>query len=395
LVFRNRRQGDVEVEDLNVNTTAEMETVMITGQESSLPKDLLDAMARSAAKVGVRGGPALGEISDDHDRSTTSLIGKEPTEELEAWKNKGLAAVKSVSWNSAASNTLQDITPRNFESKMKELLKSAETRFIFSPGNAKAREFMVTQLKQALGDENTVKTQDFGVSFGGLRSYHGKGVNVIGTLKGTENPEEYVVLGAHYDSIPNSGPAPGADDNGSGATALLLAAKALKEGLPHKRTILFVSFSGEEEGLLGSTAFVQSRIAEDPTHFKGAIILDQVGFTRNHKSPGSVIFETSGSEGAKQRIIDTMALTAENVLPGTHFDVNYHGWGSDHMPFLEAGSPAVLLIERDNLYSADHYGHTPKDAIGNLDFNFAAKVARLAAASISNLSSPDEAKKKL
>merc|ERR1719408_387439 len=116
-----------------------------------------------------------------------------------------------------------------------------------------------------------------------MTDYKGKGVNVIGRLEGTEKPHEYVVLGAHYDSVPYTGAAPGADDNGSGVAALLLAAEALAK-FPHKRSILFVSFSGEEEGLLGSRAFVQDQVKTDSKNMmKGAIIMDQIGFTRSAK----------------------------------------------------------------------------------------------------------------
>ena len=115
---------------------------------------------------------------------------------------------------------------------------------------------------------------------------------------------------------------------------------------------------------------------KDRENFKGAIILDQVGFQKEKSAAASVIFETKGNEDPKQTIVDTMALSAKASVPRAEFKVNYHGWGSDHMPFLEAGLPAVLLIERDNLYSAEHFGHTPKDTLENVDYDFGAKVAR-------------------
>jgi len=373
---------------------ANQEAVKTTVNDEELPKELLKAMGDSARAANVRGGPlpkAFGG-ADDHDPSTTSLIGgKEPKEMLEAWKNKGLATVENVSWSAAAKNAFDnDFTTASYEKLLKDFVGSAESRFIFNKGNAQAREFIVQNMGDSLG-KSQVSLQDFKVDFGSAENggQPRKAVNVIGRLEGKERPKEYVVLGAHYDSVPYTGVAPGADDNGSGVASLLLAAKALAKW-PHERTIVFVSFSGEEEGLLGSRAYVKDLAEKDRENFKGAIILDQVGFQKDKSAAASMIFETKGNEDPKQRIVDTMALTAKSALPRAEFKVNYHGWGSDHMPFLEAGLPAVLLIERDNLYSAEHFGHSPKDTLDNIDYDFGAKVAKLAAASIANLASPEK-----
>lgn len=90
--------------------------------------------------------------------------------------------------------------------------------------------------------------------------------NIVGMLKGSSLPDEYVVIGAHYDHI-GVGKADvngdsiynGADDNGSGTAGLLLAAEAMAASPSRpERSIVFVAFSGEEKGLLGSKAYVRS-----------------------------------------------------------------------------------------------------------------------------------------
>lgn len=58
--------------------------------------------------------------------------------------------------------------------------------------------------------------------------------------------------------------------------------------------------------------------------------------------------------------------------------VNYHGWGSDHISMLNAGFPAVLLIERDNLHAEDLFGHTVNDDLSHISWPFATKIAKLA-----------------
>ena len=88
--------------------------------------------------------------------------------------------------------------------------------------------------------------------------------NVIGIVKGSELPDEFVVVSAHYDHIgvgaPKDGDAihNGADDDATGTTAVLLLADAIGKGSKPKRSIAFVCFSAEEKGLRGSAAFVES-----------------------------------------------------------------------------------------------------------------------------------------
>ena len=100
-----------------------------------------------------------------------------------------------------------------------------------------------------------------------LRSEKVEVKNVMGMIKGNELPDEYVVIGAHYDHIGQSRPNDpakdsifnGADDNASGTTGILLSAEALVNAPSRpKRSIVFVGFSGEEKGLLGSKAFADN-----------------------------------------------------------------------------------------------------------------------------------------
>jgi Peptidase family M28 len=85
--------------------------------------------------------------------------------------------------------------------------------------------------------------------------------NVVGVLRGSEKPDEYVMVSAHYDHLgigPPVGGDPiynGADDDASGTTAVVLLAESLAQGPRPRRNVMFVCFSGEEKGLLGSEAF--------------------------------------------------------------------------------------------------------------------------------------------
>jgi hypothetical protein len=100
-------------------------------------------------------------------------------------------------------------------------------------------------------------------------------VNVVGVLRGSTKPDEYVMVSAHYDHIgivpPVAGDSicNGADDDASGTTAVVMLAEALSKGAPLKRSIAFVAFSAEEKGLRGSRAF-----AENPPLPLAAIVAD-------------------------------------------------------------------------------------------------------------------------
>jgi carboxypeptidase Q len=95
--------------------------------------------------------------------------------------------------------------------------------------------------------------------------------NIVGEIEGSVHPEQVVVLGAHLDSWDLS---PGATDDGTGVAAVLAAAHAIQaSGVRPKRTIRFVLFTGEEEGLLGSQAYVEQHRAE-LSNFTCALVMD-------------------------------------------------------------------------------------------------------------------------
>lgn len=86
--------------------------------------------------------------------------------------------------------------------------------------------------------------------------------NVLGFVRGTDSPDSFVVITAHYDHLGAIGPDyyfPGANDNASG-TAMLMELAARFARNPARYTVVFVAFAGEEAGLIGSKALVDERI---------------------------------------------------------------------------------------------------------------------------------------
>jgi hypothetical protein len=167
--------------------------------------------------------------------------------------------------------------------------------------------------------------------------------NVVGFLPGRgELAKEYVVVGAHYDHVGMGGPgslAPGtievhngADDNGSGTTALLEVARRISsaEGVAPRRGIIFIAFSGEEKGLLGSKYYVRN--ARWPLEQTVAMVnMDMVGRLRENNL---TIFGTGTAVG-----FDALV---ERINESTNFllDKQAAGFGpSDHSSFYEASIP--------------------------------------------------------
>ena len=131
-----------------------------------------------------------------------------------------------------------------------------------------------------------------------IRNYFKKGpiklYNVIADIPGTEKPDEYVIVGGHIDSWDG---ATGATDNGTGVSTTLEAARILmKAGVKPKRTIRFMLWSGEEQGLLGSAAYVKAhkdlmpKISAVLVHDGGTNYLSGIGATEAMLSDFEQVF---------------------------------------------------------------------------------------------------------
>lgn len=165
-----------------------------------------------------------------------------------------------------------------------------------------------------------------------------KARNVVATLKGSEIPEEEIVIGGHLDSWDL---ATGAIDNGIGSFAILDIARAFKaNGLQPKRTIKFVMFMGEEQGLLGSRYMV------DETVNAGKI--DQIKYMMNLDMSGNPIGMNAGGQLEDENFFKTLgaAIQKQDTIYQNNFS-NRSGLHSDHQPFMLEGVP--ILSVQSNL----------------------------------------------
>jgi hypothetical protein len=206
----------------------------------------------------------------------------------------------------------------------------------------------------------------------------GTSSNVIGDRPGTgEGARGVVVLTAHLDSINLAGgpsaPAPGADDNGSGSAGVLEMARVLS-GRPWRHDLRVILFGGEEEGLFGSRQYVAGLPAAERARIRAVLNLDMVG-SLNTASPTVLL------EGAPRSapMINDLA-TAAAGWTGLTVETSLNPFASDHVPFLDAGIPAVLTIEGAD--SANHNIHSEHDVLATVDPALAMQILRMDVAAL-------------
>jgi len=192
---------------------------------------------------------------------------------------------------------------------------------------------------------------------------------VIAQFTGTVNPDEIVVVGAHYDSRAErsvaSERAPGANDDASGSSVLLELARLVSEfDLRFEKTIQLVAFSGEEQGLVGSKHYANHLRSNDVNviaMFNG----DMLGW----KPSGSAV-----SLGMKRDYIDPQLLQSVNEI--THLYVPELGIGlspsccSDYVSFYDAGYSAVGYFQFPGRAADYPYYHSTNDVAQYMDQDF-------------------------
>ena len=169
--------------------------------------------------------------------------------------------------------------------------------------------------------------------------------NTVAEIPGSEKPDEVVIIGAHLDSWDLG---TGTTDNGTGSTAVLEAARALKKlGVKPKRTIRFVLFTGEEQGLNGSKAYVKKHtdelgnISAVLVHDSGTGKVLTIGLMGNY-----------GAQETMDRVVYPLARAKEIGLVEPTLRKED---GSDHVPFDAAGVPSFWCVQDGADYDKTHH----------------------------------------
>jgi hypothetical protein len=224
-------------------------------------------------------------------------------------------------------------------------------------------------------------------------------VNVVAWLPGRDT-SRVVVIGGHYDScicstnsMDFTSDAPGADDDGSGTVAVMELARVVGRRFPRgfDATIAFILYTGEEQGLLGSTQFAE-RLKREGKQVTAAFTDDIIG---------NVVADDGRTDSTSVRVfaVDSLAIGggelaryvwATGALYQPDFEVlpvlrlDRLGRGGDHRPFVERGIPGLRFSERLENYKRQHL---PTDSLADVNFSYVAKVARLNLATVVSLAS--------
>jgi len=197
--------------------------------------------------------------------------------------------------------------------------------------------------------------------------------NTVAEIEGTQKPGEVVILGAHLDSWDLG---TGTTDNGTGSMVVLEAARALaRSGVKPKRTIRFILFSGEEEGLLGSRAYAESH-AKEADSIQAVLVLDN----GTGAVTGQALQGRTDLAGLWHQLLAPLAsLKADSVR-----DANKNG--TDHLSFLPYAVPGFNFDQISRGY--DHTHHSQTDTYDHAvegDLKQASAVMAVTALELANL----------
>jgi hypothetical protein len=201
-------------------------------------------------------------------------------------------------------------------------------------------------------------------------TFSGKPVEVYNTvaeIRGTEKPDDVVIIGAHLDSWDLG---TGATDNGTGTAAVLEAARALQKlGVKPKRTIRFVLFTGEEQGLNGSKEYLKAHKNE----------LEKISAVLVHDSGTGKVqtVVTMGNYAVREALDRALYPLAKSKEVGLAEPSVRSEGGSDHVPFDQAGVPGFACLQETANYDKTH--HSQADTLDRVKWDDLAEGAQVLA----------------
>src|ERR1700738_3937059 len=186
--------------------------------------------------------------------------------------------------------------------------------------------------------------------------------NTVAEIRGFETPDEVVIIGAHLDSWDLG---TGSTDNGTGSMAVLEAARALgKLNLKPKRTIRFVLFSGEEQGLYGSQEYVRAHKTD----------LEKISAVLVHDTGTGRVLTLGLHDNYQDRELVDQVLAPLGELKLLEARIA-RSFGTDHLSFDEVGVPGFFCIQERAEYNLTHHSQSDTfDKVWKNDVNQGAEV---------------------
>jgi hypothetical protein len=238
------------------------------------------------------------------------------------------------------------------------------SKHITQPGNAMAIEYYEERLRE-YGYEPELQWFE---ARPGIQS-----ANLVVTIPGTVDPELVYVASSHFDSVERG---PGADDDSSGATALLEVARVLRDhAMP--ATIELAFFTGEEAGLLGSREYVRRAIASGK-RIVGALNNDMIGWANDHRLDNTIRYSNPGIRDIQH----SAAIQFSDLIT---YDALYYK-STDAAAYYEAYGDIVGGIGSYPVLGNPHY-HQSTDRLETINQQLVAEVAKTTAATLMLLAS--------
>lgn len=227
-------------------------------------------------------------------------------------------------------------------------------------------------------------------------------VNVVAVLKGKTLPDVHVLVGAHYDTMhmkfrgatfdaeatAAAESAPGVSDNASGTACVMELARVMSQ-FEFDKTIVFIAFAGEEQGLLGATGYAK-RAVEINSKLEALLNVDTIGtnVTGNGIQAGQRVNVYSGDpmDSPSRSLARYMRETSERYLPeltiNTVFRQDRFGRGGDHTPFHAEGFAAIRVTTPAEQLENQH---NEKDTLDRVSVPYTTLVTRGVGATLASL----------
>jgi hypothetical protein len=325
-----------------------------------------------------------------------------------AWP--ALAQYKSI--NPQVAKAVSEVSADRIAAILKKL-ESFGTRHLLSSqedparGIGAASQWILDQLKSYSGrlevrfDQYPVKKIE------GRNSRVPRDVNlynIVAELPGTAHPEHRVVISAHYDTVANpngtaapgqpqtpadpSADAPGVNDDASGVACVMELARILSQ-YQFDKTLVFVAFSGEEEGLLGSTLHAAKAKAEGQK-IEAVLNNDIIGSEASGSGRAAnrrvSVFSADPNDSPARTLARYVREIGERYVPSMRVETIFRedrvGRGGDHTPFALEGFAAVRFSSPEEDYAHEH---SPHDIFEFVSVPYVARVAQVNAAVAASL----------
>ncbi len=301
-------------------------------------------------------------------------------------------------------------------SRILEKLESFATRHTFSDtrhptrGIGAARRWIYEQMS-SYSPRLQVRYDSYHVKKKGRLQTNVEIVNVVGVLPGKIHPNRYVVVSAHYDSLnllkedatgamPFSknrendsekiaaADAPGVVDDGSGTASVMELARVMSR-YEFDKSVVFVAFAGEEQGLVGSSLYA-ARAREDKRTIEAVFNNDIIGSDTagdGRRGGDQVrVFSEGPEDSMSRQLARYIRRMGQRYLPSFKADLIFRhdrfGRGGDHTSFNQQGHAGVRFTTPMEHYS---HQHTPTDLVSNASIEYTTRVTRLNASGLASL----------